>query len=169
MRRVAIVGCGGSGRSTVERELGRRTGLPVVHLDPLFWSSDWQPCPPEEWEAFQRRLVAQERWIIDGNYGGTMELRLAAADTVVFLDLPTQVCLRRASLRRLRSSFGVPRPDLGVRDRLSLEFLRWIAAYRRTRRPEILRRLAALPNEKRAVILRNDREIRAFLDAVPPA
>ena len=98
-----------------------------------------------------------------------MELRLAAADTVVFLDLPTQVCLRRVFLRRLRSSFGAPRPDLGVRDRLSLEFLRWIAAYRRTRRPEILRRLAALPNEKRAVILRNDREIRAFLEAVPPA
>jgi hypothetical protein len=83
LRRVAIVGCGGSGKSTVARELGRRTGLPVVHLDPLFWSSDWQPCPPEEWEAIQRRLVAEEGWIIDGNYGGTMELRLAAADTVV--------------------------------------------------------------------------------------
>ena len=166
MRRVAIVGCGGSGKSTVARELGRRTGLPVVHLDTLFWSSDWQPCPPEEWEAIQRRLVAEERWIIDGNYGGTMEIRLAAADTVVFLDLPTHVCLRRVVLRRLRS-FGTPRTDLGPRDRLTLEFLRWIAAYRRTRRPGILRRLAALPSEKRVVVLRSDSEMRAFLDAVP--
>jgi adenylate kinase family enzyme len=167
MRRVAIIGCGGSGKSTVARELGRRTGLPVVHLDTLFWSPSWQPCPPAEWEAIQRRLVAEKRWIIDGNYGGTMDLRLAAADTVVFLDLPTHVCLRRVILRRLRSRSGAPRPDLGARDRLTIAFLRWIAAYRRTRRPGILRRLAALDG-KLVVILRSDREVCAFLDAVPP-
>jgi adenylate kinase family enzyme len=168
MRRVAIVGCGGSGKSVLARELGRRTGLPVIHLDTLFWSPDWQPTPPDEWRAIQERLVAEERWIIDGNYGGTMELRLAAADTVVFLDLPTHVCLRRVILRRLRSRFGAPRPDLGAEDRLTIEFLRWIAGYRRTRRPGILRRLAAL-NETRVVILRSDPEVRAFLDAVPPS
>lgn len=98
-----------------------------------------------------------------------MELRLTAADTIVFLDLPTHVCLWRVLSRRLRSRGGQPRPDLGAPDRLTLEFLRWIAAYRRTRRPRILERLTALPAEKRAVILTSDGEIRAFLDSVRPA
>jgi adenylate kinase family enzyme len=165
MRRVAIIGCGGSGKSVVARELGRRTGLPVIHLDTLFWSHDWQPTPPDEWRAIQERLVTEDRWIIDGNYGGTMELRLRAADTIVFLDYPTRVCLWRVVLRRLKSRRR-PRPDLGPPDRLTLEFLRWIAAYRRTRRPAILDRLATLPDEKRVVILGSDAEVRTLLDSV---
>ena len=165
MRRVAIIGCGGSGKSVVARELGRRTGLPVIHLDTLFWSQDWQPTPPDEWRAIQERLVTEDRWIIDGNYGGTMELRLRAADTIVFLDYPTRVCLWRVVLRRLKSRRR-PRPDLGPPDRLTLEFLRWIAAYRRTRRPRILDRLATLTDEKRVVILGSDAEVRTLLDSV---
>jgi adenylate kinase family enzyme len=94
MKRVAIIGCGGSGKTTVATRLGERTGLPVVLLDQHYWRSGWQETPREEWEALQRELCSRPSWwIMDGNYGGTMAMRLEAADTIIFLDYPTWACL----------------------------------------------------------------------------
>src|SRR5207248_9352838 len=102
MKRVLVIGSGGTGKTTVAQRLARRTGLPLIHLDLLYWRPGWQPTPGEEWRETVRRLVAGERWIIDGNYGGTLDLRLAACDTVVFLDLPRVLCLWRVLVRQLR-------------------------------------------------------------------
>src|SRR5687767_8178275 len=86
--RVMIVGNGGAGKSTLARALGERTGLPVVHLDALYWQPGWVEPPREEWRATQRQQLAGSDWIADGNYGGTMEERLRLADAVVLLDHP---------------------------------------------------------------------------------
>ncbi|MES2626184.1 MAG: AAA family ATPase, partial [Pseudomonadota bacterium] len=90
MQRIAIIGCGGSGKSTLANTLGQKLGLPVHHLDQLYWRPTWIETPKAEWESLQQQLCNQPAWIIDGNYGGTMDLRLAAADTVIFLDMPTR-------------------------------------------------------------------------------
>lgn len=166
MRRVAIIGSGGAGKTTLARELGRRTGLPVVHLDGLYWRAGWVPTPREAWLERQRAVLAQECWIVDGNYGATMDLRLGAADTVIFLDTPRLTCLWRAFKRRV-SYWGRTRPDMaeGCPERLTGEFLRYIWDYPRTQRAAILRKLAQLEN-KRVVHLRGDRAVAQFLEAV---
>ena len=165
MNRVAIIGCGGSGKSFLARELNRRTGLPTVHLDALYWDPEWRPRhDPAEWEALQRELVAAESWIIDGNYGATMDLRLEAADTVIFLDLPTHACLLNVLSRRARHPGRRPRPDVVGRERLGVAFLKWIAGYRRHRRPKVLARLGSLDSNRHVVVLTSRSEVNAFLD-----
>lgn len=137
MKRVAVIGCGGSGKTTLARELAARLGIEVVHLDGLYYGPDWSTTPADEWQALQRNLVAQPSWIIEGNYASTMPIRVAAADTIIYLDLPTHVCLWSVLRRRLKFR-SRSRPDLGVYDRINWQFIRFIWSFRRTRRPHIL-------------------------------
>ncbi len=164
MQRIAIIGCGGSGKSTLARELGAVLGLPVHHLDQLYWHPGWVETAPTQWRALQQQLCSQPAWIMDGNYGGTLDLRLAAADAVVFLDLPTRVCLWGA-VRRFLQHRGRSRPDMAVDcpERLDAQYLWWVCNYRRTRRSGILRRLQQLSREKRVVILQSRRAVAEFL------
>ena len=163
-----VIGSGGAGKSVFSLELARRTGLPVIHLDREYWQPGWQHMPEPEWEAKVAERVKGERWIIDGNYGGTMHLRLAGADTVVFLDIPRLVCEWAVVTRWLRYRKG-SRPDMapGLNDKLDLAFLRWIWGYPNTRRPGILRQLAELPPSTRVVRIRSRAATREFLAGVP--
>jgi adenylate kinase family enzyme len=166
MRRVLVIGSGGAGKSTFAADLGARTGLPVIHLDALYWRAGWQETPREEWAARVDELIALDAWIMDGNYGGTMERRLAACDTVVFLDFPRALCLWRVVARRARYR-GRTRPDMaeGCREHLTWEFARWVWTYRRERRPGVLKRLGELREGQRVHVLRSPREVRRFLEA----
>ena len=168
MKRVAVIGSGGAGKSRLATLLGARTGLPVVHLDQRYWGPGWTPVPDDEWEAVVRELAAADEWIIDGNYSPTLPARLARADTVVFLDLPRLVCLWAVTRRALRY-WGRSRPDMaeGVNENLRPAFLRWIWDYPSSSRPRVLERLAALPPEVRVVHLRSRRAIRDWLASVP--
>jgi adenylate kinase family enzyme len=170
MRRILVIGAGGAGKSTLAAQIGARLGLPVVHLDAMYWRAGWVPIPAPEWRETVARLVRQPAWVMDGNYGGTLDARLAACDTVVFLDLPRLVCVARV-LRRWMRYAGRPRPDMapGCPERLSWEFLRWIWEYPRLRRPGILERLARLAPGQRVIVLRSPRDVRRFVDALPRA
>lgn len=166
MRRVLVIGSGGAGKSTLAARLGALSGLPVVHLDALYWNAGWVATPPDEWARVVARLIEGDAWVMDGNYGGTLDLRLAACDTVVFLDLPRLVCLWRVVRRWLRYR-GRTRPDMasGCAEQIDAEFLRWIWTYPTQRRPGILARLATLTGGQRVVVLRSQREVEAFLAA----
>jgi adenylate kinase family enzyme len=94
MQRVLVMGSGGAGKSTFARGLAERTGLPLVHLDALYWRAGWVEPEREAWARTVEGLLGEARWILDGNYGGTMERRMEACDTVVFLDPPRTLCLR---------------------------------------------------------------------------
>ena len=168
MERIAIIGPGGAGKSTLARRLGEVTGLPLIHLDREHWRPGWVEPPREEWERRVSELAAGDRWIIDGNYGGTMEARLARADTVVFLDFGRLRCLQGAITRRVRYR-NRTRPDMtaGCDERLTWQYLKWIWDYRRTRRPSILSLLAAAGAQERGVaILRDRAQVERFVRRV---
>jgi adenylate kinase family enzyme len=156
MERTMVIGSGGAGKTTLAREIAVATGLPLVHLDRLFWKPGWVRTPTDEWHRLVEKLVAADRWVIDGNYGGTMDLRLAAADTVVFLDVSRLRCLARIVTRAFRN-----------RERLTWEFVRWVWSYSAVQRPRILTKLEGFEADGgRVVTLRNEREIRQFLSTI---
>jgi adenylate kinase family enzyme len=165
MKRVLVIGSGGSGKSTFARRLGERLGLEVIHLDTLYWRPGWVETPKPEWQQAVAELLARDAWVMDGNYSGTLAARVAAADTVVFLDLPRLVCLwrivkRRAAYRR-RS-----RPDVavGCPERLTPEFILWVWNYGRRTRPKVLALLAEHAHAKRVVRLRSAADVEKFLN-----
>jgi adenylate kinase family enzyme len=164
MERILIIGSPGSGKSTLARALAAQTGLPLFHLDRLYWRPGWvQPGKPE-WRERMAALVAEPRWIIDGNYTGTIDLRLAAADTVVLLDLPPLLCGWRI-LRRVNGGLGRVRADMapGCPERLDFGFLRYVLSFRRRVLPRIEAGLAGFGGE--VVRLRAPREIARFGDS----
>ena len=170
MRRVLVIGSGGAGKSTLARALGARLGLPVVHLDALYWHAGWVPTPAPAWRDTVAHLAAAEAWVMDGNYGGTLDVRLARCDTAIFLDLSRWRCLARVAWRALRYA-GRTRPDMapGCQEQLSWEFVRWIWTFPHRKRPAVLAQLAALPAGQRVAVLRSPREVRRFLDDLPNA
>lgn len=167
MKRVAIIGSGGAGKSVFARELARITGLPVIHLDVLFWRPGWEPTPPDEWRVREAEIIAGDRWILDGNYSSTQEARLARADTVFFLDLPRLVCLWGA-LRRHWRHRASGRPDMapGLHEHIDPTFLWWIWTYPDKKRPAVLARLAKLPAETAVFRIRSRRGAREALAAL---
>ena len=164
MRRVVVVGSGGAGKSTFARRLGERTGLPVIHLDEHFWRPGWDPTPDDEWRQVVTALAAGDEWIIDGNYGGTIDVRARAADTAVFLDYAPLGCIARA-LRRSLANYGRPVQAAGCPERISFEFLRWIENYRRNSRPRALEHLGAGSPDLTLHVLRRPRDAARFLAA----
>jgi adenylate kinase family enzyme len=159
MDRVAIVGSGGSGKSALARQVGAIAGLPVIHLDHHYWSPGWVPMPDAEWEVRQRELLAGERWVVDGNYSATLEIRAELADTLVFLDLSRRVCLARA-LRRVRSP--VPQAP-GCPNKMDAKFLRWVWDFPNESRPRLVRILGAHAHDTEIVQLRSSADVRTFL------
>lgn len=165
MRRVLVIGSPGAGKSTFARALAIRAGLPLIHLDAHYHLPGWIEPPEAMWQERLRDLVAGDRWIIDGNYGGSMAMRLARADTVIWLDYPTLVCLGRV-LRRWTVYRGRTRPDVpeGCPERLDPEFLLYVARFRAVKRPGIRRRLEGFGGE----VIRFGRsgDARVFLDTL---
>ena len=162
MRRVAVVGPGGAGKSTFARELSRRVGIPVVHLDAHYWKPGWTPTPRPAWRARQIELLSGERWIADGNYGATFDIRFERADTVIVLAPPRLVCLAGALRRSLgRRGKAVQAP--GCPERVDVEFLRWIWRYPSASRPRLDAALERHSGRLRVVELRSRRQAAAFL------
>jgi adenylate kinase family enzyme len=164
MQKVLVIGPGGAGKSTFANRLGEILGITVVHLDSLYWQPGWVEPPKSEWLATVAEVLGRDAWIMDGNYSGTLEVRLKACDAVVFLDLPRRLCLWRV-VRRAAKYRNQTRPDMakGCPERLSLAFLVWIWNYRRRTRPKILRLFAELKEEREIIWLRSSEEVEQFL------
>lgn len=164
MRRVLVIGPGGSGKSTLAARIAEVTGLPLIHLDALYWRPGWQPMPGDEWREIVSGLVRRSSWVMDGNYGGTLDMRIAAADTIIFLDWPRLRCIWRVIKRRIVYA-GRSRPTMpaGCPERVTIDFLRWIWDYPRSRRPAILERLARVAGGKRVEVIRDRAGVERLL------
>ncbi len=162
MDRIAIVGCGGSGKSWLARSLGGLLGVQPVHLDGLYYDQDWKPLDQDRFGALQGDLVTAPRWIIDGNYASSLPIRLRAADTVIFLDLPSRTCLCAIVRRRMRYGGGQHK-DIGVYDRISWAVVRYVLGYRRQMAPRVRRLIAEHAGNAEVVVLRSRRATRDYL------
>lgn len=158
MKRIMIIGCPGSGKSTFARSLTEKTGLPLHYLDMMYWNPDRTTKPKEEFRAALRETVALPEWIIDGNYGSTLEIRMEACDTVIFLDYPVEVCIAGVEERR-----GKPRADMPwVETEPDLEFIEFIRKYNEESRPRVIELLEKY-KEKNIIIFKSRQESEDFL------
>lgn len=168
--RILIVGPGGAGKSTLARRLGAELGLPVIHLDAHYWRAGWKEPTKAEWKAQVDELVARDAWIMDGNYSGTFEKRIAAADTIVFLDFSPLRCLQGVYSRWWKTR-GRVREDLapGCPEKWpTLQFLTWIVwHYPRRSRPKLLSLLEGA--KKDVVILRSREEVERYAQRISAA
>ena len=163
MKKIIVIGCPGSGKSTFSRALGEKVNIPVYHLDMLNWNEDKTTV---ERGVFMERLqdvLKKDTWIIDGNYASTMEMRMKECDSVFFLDYPLEVCLDGVASRR-----GKPRPDMPwIEDENEIdeEFMEFIKNYNFQNRPKVMSLLEKY-TEKNIFVFKNREEADAFLDKI---
>lgn len=167
MERIMIIGCGGSGKSTLARILGEKTGLPVVHLDQIFWSpGNWQHLEKGEFDARLLAEMEKPRWILDGNFNRTMELRLEKCDTVIYLDYNRFVCLF-SWIKRVITNRGKARADMapGCAEWFDPEFAQWIWNFNAKYRKQY-HDLLARQEGKTVLIFKNRRQMKAWLETL---
>jgi len=167
MERILVIGPCGAGKSTLAVTLGERLGLPVIHLDQEYWRPGWQEPEQLEWAAQVEELIARSRWIMDGNYGGTLARRLERAQLVVNLDYPRSVFFPRMLWRSIRQ-LGRTRPDMapGCAERLDWEFIRYTWRYKIDVEPRRRARLAAAGVP--VIELKSPRETKLWLTSGAP-
>ncbi len=158
MEKIIVIGCPGSGKSTVSRALHNKSGIPLYHLDMMYWNADKTTV---EKSVFLERLSAvfeKDEWIIDGNYGSTMELRMAACDTVIFLDYPLDVCLDG-----IKERHGKPRSDMPwIETEEDAEFIEFIKSYNEQQKPKVLELLKKY-SDKNIIIFKSREQANEFL------
>ena len=167
MQRIVVLGCSGAGKSTFARALGAKLGLPVVHMDVLFWRPGWAEPDPDEFRVAVEAAVAGEAWITEGNFAsGTFDLRLPRADTVIFIHQPRWLCAFRI-LWRVATFFGRNRADLadGCPEKFDWTFLLWTWNFEKQSLPRILEMAARYPTP--TTHLYGDRGMARFLVEAP--
>ena len=160
MKKIIVIGCPGSGKSTFSKALHKKTGLPLYHLDMLFWNADKTTVPKSVFHTRLNDVLAADEWIIDGNYISTMNLRLSFCDSVFFLDFPMETCLDGVLAR-----LGKPRSDMPwVETEDDEEFFDFVRGFGENQRPMILELLAKY-SEKNIHIFKNRSQADDFLES----
>ncbi|MBR3837447.1 MAG: adenylate kinase [Clostridia bacterium] len=163
MKRVLVIGCPGSGKTTFAKKLQGITGIPLHHLDAIWHRADRTHIERDEFDRILSKLLAEKAWIIDGNYGRTLEMRLKECDTVFLFDLPAEVSLQGAMER-----IGKKRDDIPWFEKvLDPEFQRWILSFSAKVLPKIYGLLEKYGSEKEIIIFKSRKEADDFLKSLP--
>ena len=164
MQRIVIVGIGG--KSTLAAKLGERTNLPVYHLDKYYWLANWQERDREEMKKIVDKIVARNKWIIEGNFGmhdSWIDGRLSKADAIIFLNYPFyRVVLPRVLQRRWQYR-GKTRPDIADnnREKLNWDFLKYLKSYDRK---SMIEKLEPYKNQSQVFVFTKTKQAEDFLN-----
>lgn len=139
MKKIIVIGCPGSGKSTFSKRLHKATGIPLFHLDMIYWNADKTIVEKDIFREKLYNIISQDEWIIDGNYGSTMEARLQECDTVFFLDYPLEVCLEGIKARKGKARTDMPWIEEVDED--NEEFITFVKNYNSAKRPGIMKLL----------------------------
>jgi adenylate kinase family enzyme len=163
MKRVLIIGSPGAGKSTFARRFGAATGLRVVHLDRLYWKPNWVEPTKEEWRKKVEEILQGESWIIDGNYSGTLDLRIQRADTAIFLDFSPAVCvwriLKRAAFYRKGKRLD---SAVGCDEKFDWEFVKLTWKYPTRSKPKVESMLESCRDKIKIIRLASNKEVENF-------
>lgn len=158
MKKVIVLGCAGAGKSTFSEKLHAVTGLPLTHLDNVWWKADRTHITRDEFDVQLAKLLRQEAWILDGDYSRTYEPRFAACDTVFFLDFDKNTCMAG-----IRARLGKPRPDIPWSEStLDPMLVAQVEQYRTEERPQVLAWMKRYA-EKEIVVFRSRAEADAYI------
>jgi len=159
MKRIIVIGCPGSGKSTFAKKLYDKTGIPLYHLDVMYWNADKTTVEKSVFLERLRAVLEKDEWIIDGNYSSTVELRMMRCDTVVFLDYQTDVCLEGVRQRR-----GKQRNDMPwIETEEDVEFTEFIKSFNEQQRPKIMALLDKY-SDKRIFVFKSREQVNEFLN-----
>jgi adenylate kinase family enzyme len=165
-KRIMVIGSPGSGKSTFSRKLSKVTEIPLIHLDKEFWNDGWVETPKDQWLEIQKSLIEGDEWIIDGNYGGTMDIRLEKADTVICFKLSRVVCLF-SYFKRVITNLNRVRPDMpeGCNEKFDFEFMKYIWEFPQKLGKRNKDKIEGNRN-KQIIIFKNRRESNRYINNI---
>lgn len=140
-KKIIIIGCSGSGKSTFSRCLAEITNLPLYYLDMIYWNEDCTHISRGEFIEKQKEIFKQDKWIIDGNFRNTLELRIKESELIYFFDIPTQVCIDGVVNRGKR-------PDMPCLLPADNELIEYIKNFDRDCKPIIMKLFSKYPDKK---------------------
>jgi adenylate kinase family enzyme len=159
MKKILVIGCPGSGKSTFSKKVHEITKIPLFHLDLFFWNADKTTVDRTIFNQRLFEILELNDWIIDGNFTATMELRIQKCDTIIFLDYPLELCLNGVKERK-----GKPRSDIPwIETEEDLEFIEYIKNFNTNRKPQILELLNKY-SYKNIIIFKNRIEADLYLN-----
>jgi adenylate kinase family enzyme len=158
MKKIIVIGCPGSGKTTFSEKLNRATGIPLFYLDAIWHKPDKTHISREDFDERLGEILALDSYIIDGNYSRTVERRIAACDTVFFLDYPIEVCLAG-----IKARIGKPRADMPwIETEEDAEFLEYVKRFNTEQRPNIIELLEKY-KDKRIFVFKTREEANEYL------
>ena len=165
MRRIAVIGCCGAGKSTLSKELHSKLGVPLCHLDQLYWKSGWVERSQEGFLSRVSQVVSKSEWIIEGNYKSTFDIRFQRADIIVWLDYSRSICIYR-TLKRIVTGYGKVRFDMakGCPECFDWEFIKYVWRFNKISRPAIVNALESHDKDFKLIRLSTSEEARSFLN-----
>lgn len=165
MKKIAIIGCAGSGKTTLALKLSKLLNLPVYHLDQYYWKPNWERPVFEDFQLAHNQLCDQDEWIIEGIYTRTLEYRFFTADCIIFLNVPRRICFWRVFKRAIKY-WGIVRPSaaMGCPEKLDFGFLKWIWNFPKNSRPIILKLIEEYKELKKICIIRSDTDQERILE-----
>lgn len=160
-KRIILVGCMGSGKSWLSKRIAQITDYPLYHLDIEQWRPDWVKLSKGEQISRQKEIISGESWIIDGTWGGTMELRYAAADLIIYLEMNRFLCMWRSAKRvgKKRSDFPDFLEEKGVLSKEFFRFCKWIWMFPKNNKERIMGLHEKYP-EKEFLHIKSRRDIK---------
>lgn len=160
MKKIIIIGCPGSGKSTFSKKLNNILHYPIYHLDMIWHNADKSTISKEEFDSKLENIFKTEKWIIDGNYSRTIENRLIQCDTAFLLDMPTQICMEGA-----KSRIGKKREDLPwIEEELDEDFKDKILEFADQKLPRIYQLLEEYKNGREIIIFKSREEIDKYIE-----
>ena len=166
MNRIIIIGCPGSGKTTLARQLSHKLKLPLVHLDKIFWTGNWEHLSREEFDKLLLIELQKPQWVIDGNFNRSIPTRLQYCDTVIYLDFPQITCIISV-LKRVIFSYGKTRPDMGGNcpEKFDLEFLKLIWNFNKEHKRNYYQTFKSIKN-KQVIILNSRKKVKDFISSI---